>query len=90
LEEIGTMMRANSKRFNKLNEQMNKYYRTIIQVEVLSDKPLSEEMTLGEIDYQITEGECSGRVTTVSCDEVSPKEMAELLISQGSDPQFLY
>lgn len=38
---------------------MSKFYRTVIQVEVLSEDPF-ECTDLGEVNYAIAEGDCSG------------------------------
>jgi hypothetical protein len=66
-----------------------KYYRTLIQIEILSENnPIGDGLNLSEIDYDITEGDCSGEITTLSQEEVTSKQMAELLIAQGSDPSF--
>lgn len=64
------------------------YYRTIIQVEVLSESPYGVT-NLEDIAYDIDQGGCSGVVKIVSSEEVSKEQMAELLIAQGSDPEFL-
>lgn len=64
------------------------FYRTIFKIEVLSDE-LVGELDLEQINYAITDGHCSGDITIESQLEISPKQMAELLIAQGSDPEFL-
>lgn len=64
------------------------YYRTIIQVEVLSDSPYGVT-NLEDVAYDIDKGVCSGVVKIVSSEEVSKEKMAKLLIAQGSDPEFL-
>ncbi len=63
------------------------YHRTVIQVEVLSQEPLGD-MALATIAEEITTGDFSGRVSTVSAVEVNGPAMANLLIGQGSDPEF--
>lgn len=66
------------------------YYRNVIQIEVLSDRPLNGEDDLAAIAYEISEGGSSGMTITVIADEkVSAERMAELLTAQGSDPSFL-
>lgn len=65
-----------------------KFYRSVIQVEVLSEEPVDFD-DLTEVDYQITEGDCSGFVTdVVTNEEVDGVRMAKLLEEQGSDPGF--
>lgn len=70
-----------------------KYYRNVVEVEILSDEPFHGNMGLTDlqtIHYYITEGDCSGDIQiTVSDEEVSREKMAELLIKQRSDPEFL-
>lgn len=62
-------------------------YKTIFKVEVLSEEPLGE-VTLADLHYQITEGHCSGVFTEESVTPLTPAQMAEALIAQGSDPEF--
>ena len=64
-----------------------KYYRTIIQIEVLSEDPYGYE-SLSQTAYDIEEGECSGDVKVLKTEAISGKEMAEALTAQGSDPEF--
>jgi hypothetical protein len=65
-----------------------KFYKQTFVVEVLSeDEPLSN-VSLSDIDYAITEGHCSGVIKEGEVVKVSGKEMAKLLIEQGSDPEF--
>jgi hypothetical protein len=63
-------------------------YKTLYTIEVLSDEPLGE-VNLGELQYEITEGHCSGVFREKSRDELTEYEMAKALIRQGSDPEFL-
>jgi len=64
------------------------FYRTVIQVEVLSEEPFSFD-NLNSIHEAITDGDCSGLVTTVIDNEnVDGPKMAKLLEEQGSDPSF--
>ena len=64
------------------------FYRTVLQVEILSDEPYRYK-ALSDVAFDIIEGDCSGKTTVVSQEEVSKEQMAELLIAQGSDPSFL-
>lgn len=70
---------------------MRKFYKSIIQVEVLSeDHPISQlcGADLDQINWQIKYGDCSGCEEIVSETEISAKEAAEALLKQGSDPSF--
>lgn len=65
-----------------------KFYRQVFTVEVLSeDVPLRCD-NLSEIDYAITYGDRSGMVNETVCEEVTAEKMAQLLMDQGSDPEF--
>lgn len=65
-----------------------KFYRTVIQVEILSEEPYEGD-DLETIKYDITEGHCSGILKDEVRNEVkNGKEMARLLLDQGSDPEF--
>lgn len=66
---------------------MSKLYKTIYTVEVLSDEPLGN-LGPGDIEYEITEGHCSG-VTSFTQKEITEFQMAKELIRQGSDVDFL-
>jgi len=65
-----------------------KYYRTLFQLEVLSDRP-STDYSISEIAHEGVEGDFSVKTIVMSVDEVNKEQMAELLIAQGSDPEFL-
>lgn len=69
---------------------MEKYYRNVFVVEVLSNDEWPGITDLGEINYQIIEGHSSGLTTHVVVnEEVDKEEMARLLTAQGSEPSFL-
>jgi hypothetical protein len=63
-----------------------KFYKTIIQVEVLSEEPFEWD-TLGDVDYAIRE-DCSGVVREISSEVLTGKQAADALLAQGSDPGF--
>lgn len=65
-----------------------KYYKTVIQVEILSVGPYDPD-TLADVHYDIVEGDCSGKWSIKEQQELSRKEMSEALENQGSDPEFL-
>lgn len=67
---------------------MKKIYKTVIQVEILSDEPYIPG-SLSDIDFDTTEGDCSRKITTVSEKEVlTGKEAVDAIKDQGSDPEF--
>jgi hypothetical protein len=66
-----------------------KFYRTVYTVEVLSEDPLEADLSLEDITYEITTGNCSGkRGCTIFNEEVDGPTMAKLLRKQDSDPNF--
>jgi hypothetical protein len=64
-----------------------KFYKTIIQVEVLSEDPFTYN-SLSDIDDSISFGDCSGTYITIKEKRISGKLAAKSLIAQGSDPEF--
>jgi hypothetical protein len=74
--------------FNSKVAEEKSFYRTVIQVEILSDGPY-EFSSLEDTAQDVMNGDCSGKVEVISSEEVSKKEMAKLLESQESDPSFL-
>jgi hypothetical protein len=69
-------------------DQMKRYYKTTLQVTILSEEPYPEEYNLAQVHQDITEGEMSGEYTEISREELNGKEMAKALEDQGSDPEF--
>lgn len=66
----------------------NKYFKTVIQIEILSaDKPV-DSTNLFEINNMITFGDCSGNVEIVKTRKLSANQMKEACSKQGSDPSF--
>jgi len=50
-----------------------KIYKSVIQVEILADRPMGDDFieNLSLVDYEITQGECSGVVKVISSNEGS-------------------
>jgi hypothetical protein len=65
-----------------------RYYRTLFQVEVLSEDTSFTDTDLDAMHEAITTGDCSGVVRVEFVEEVDGPAMARLLLSQGSDPEF--
>jgi hypothetical protein len=63
------------------------FYRTTIQVVVLSEEPFNY-CDLDDVYQAITTGDCSGEVTTTKTEEVDGPTMASALLDQHSDPGF--
>lgn len=66
-----------------------KFYRTVFEVEILSECPSADEWGPEDIVHQMTDGEASGRLQVLSHKQVSPKRMVALLEAQASSPEFL-
>ena len=65
-----------------------KFYRTVIQMEILSEQPI-RDASMSDIAYQTDEGDWSGKNTTViQDDEITGPQAAVYLSLQGSDPEF--
>lgn len=64
-----------------------KFYKTIIEVEVLSEDPFRCS-DLEAVQYEITEGHCSGVVKNKGSKALNGEQAAKALLKQGSDPEF--
>lgn len=65
-----------------------KFFRTVVNVVVLSEDVPVEFDNLVELHHAISDGSCSGRFMVESQTRVGARRMAALLRSQGSDPEF--
>lgn len=66
-----------------------KFFKTTFTVEVLSEEePVSDDLSLEEIERGFTSGDWSGRVTCEGSEELSAQEAVYELTEQGSDPSF--
>lgn len=54
-------------------------------MEILHEGPF-EVSDLDQVHYAITNGDCSGKVSVVSVEELGSKQMAEECKNRGSDP----
>jgi hypothetical protein len=67
---------------------MTRYYKTTFTIDVLSEEPLGDCLSLGQIDYAITDGDCVGSNLRQVEAELTSKEMAQALLEAGSEPDF--
>jgi hypothetical protein len=67
---------------------MTTYYRRVLTLEVLSDRR-TDELSMADLAYEITDGDASGAFLSDTTTEIGPEAMIGLLITQGSDPEFL-
>lgn len=65
-----------------------KFYKTVVTVTILSEDPVNQNIDLGGINHQITDGDWSGEVAMGESQKVTASEVAKLLEEQGSDPSF--
>jgi hypothetical protein len=73
---------------NEITEE-NAVYRTMFTVEVFSRGPLDvSTLTLDDIAYEITEGNCIGDYYAASQDVVSPDDVVSEMIRIGNDGTF--
>lgn len=64
------------------------FYRTVFQIEVLSEDEYPADAELEQIRHDILEGDCSGDVKCVKQQVTGGRKMAKLLLAQGSSPDF--
>ena len=63
-----------------------RFFRTVIELEVLSEEQPVGDCELGAIIYRISEGDCIGDSRLTSEEEISPAECARRLIAmRGSE-----
>ena len=65
-----------------------KFYREVITFEILSEEPIPDCLSLGDIHYHTTEGHMSGQFGSTKAEIVDGATMAKLLFEQGSEPSF--
>ena len=66
-----------------------KIYRTLILLTVLSDRPISEGMSIGDIDAECEDGDFTGKTDWQKVNEVlEGREAALAVIDTGSDTDF--
>jgi hypothetical protein len=65
-----------------------KFYKTVFQLEVLSEEPLAPDIEMQDLVYEISDGGCSGDFMLTSTEELDGKACAAALRAQHSDPGF--
>ncbi len=66
-----------------------KFFHNIMTIHILSeDEPLSEEMSLADLHYAISEGDCVGDSISIRSNKITGKEAAARLNAYGSEPGF--
>ncbi len=64
-------------------------WKTVIKVEVLSERPFEYENLEG-VHYAITRGECSGEHDIIETKHLTKKEAIEECEKQGTEPAFFF
>lgn len=65
------------------------FYRTVIEIEILSQDPIPEKVSLEELASECEEfGAWSGKIQRCTLETVDGKKMANLLSSQDENPAF--
>jgi len=70
-----------------MKKSEKKFYKTIIQIEVLSEEPYDNDDPAA-IGYDCDEGDCVGTSKIVSQKVLTGKQMANALYDAGSEPGF--
>jgi len=67
-----------------------KFWKTTIAVTILTegDEPPNYD-SLADVASDMIHGDASGQWTTNESEELEPQAMADALVEQGSDPEFL-
>jgi len=64
-------------------------YRTVIEIEVLSDEPIPEGMSLNDIEDECNEGSFSGvHDYKIRNEKLVGQDAANATLKQGSSPDF--
>ena len=64
-----------------------KFYKTIVQVEILSEKPVEVD-SLENLNELIIHGDCSGLINKMSEQSISKKELIDECSRHHTDPSF--
>lgn len=65
-----------------------KFYKTVIQVTILSEDPYPVTYNLEQIHNDIQEGDCSGVYREIERKEINAEIAVKELMEQGSEPEF--
>jgi hypothetical protein len=65
-----------------------KLYHKRIVVEVLSEEPIPDSMTLADLEREYTNGEYVGCTETKKNQIVTGRKAAKMVMEMGSDPAF--
>jgi hypothetical protein len=64
------------------------FYQTKVTITVLSDEPMSSDLSLQDISYEIDEGDWLGDVSVGASKKIDAERCAQLCDEACSDPSF--
>jgi len=67
---------------------MRKFFKTTLQITILSEDEPAKWNSLTELDYENNFGHYSAKESLPESEEVSATEIAKLLLDQGTTPEF--
>lgn len=67
---------------------MPKFYKTTFSIDVLSEEPFGDALSLRQIDDAISFGDCVGSNLRSTSTELTPLEAVNALYQAGSEPSF--
>ena len=65
-----------------------KFFKRVVTIEVLSESPIPEGMSITNMIIEAMSGDYSMRAYNVNDKELNGKQAAKALLNQGSDPSF--
>jgi len=67
----------------------SKLYKSVLKVEILSETPYPDVISLSQVDFDIIEGDCSGIIEWESLNaELHGSEAVKECEKHGSSPEF--
>ncbi len=64
------------------------FYHTKFTISVLSDEPMADGIALSDLEYFLTDGDGSGKVTQGESVPITRKELQDLCNQHGTDISF--
>ena len=65
-------------------------YKTKVTIEILSDEPVNDNISLKDIQYEITDGQWSGKITHGESKPLKGKPAVKEILNHGTDPEFFF
>lgn len=63
-------------------------YKTTVKIEILSHEPIDDNVSLEDIQYEITDGEWSGKITHGESKPLKGKPAVNEILKHGTDTEF--